>query len=84
MHRIAVLHVDAQQGQFKVKVFAHATQGPPAPPNDHQIGGPPAPPNDHQIGLVLKQGADMVSQPLNGVFFAHAFHLLLRALHEPW
>ena len=72
VHRAAVLHIDTEQGQFKVEVFAHATQGPPAPPNDHQVG------------LVLKQGADMVSQPFDGVFFAHAFHLLLGALHEPW
>ena len=72
VHRAAVLYVNAEQGQFKVEVFTHATQGPSAPPNDHQVG------------FVFEQRADMVGQPFDGVFLAHTLHLFLGALHEPW
>ena len=70
IHRASVLDVNAEQGQFEVEMFAHPSKGTSTAPDDHHIR------------LIFDERTDVMSEPLNGVFLAHALNLFLGSLHE--
>ena len=69
MHSGTVLNIDAKERQIQFQMFAHAPQRPSASP-DH-----------HQVGFVIQQGANVVSEAFDGVFFTDSLDLLFCALH---